>query len=413
MAAKKNDEFKAIYDLGEAMREFIVSTTIEIAKVRTVNYNPADHPGQGPDGMDMPGHESRVVDILEPILDQWNVPHYREGRLPERPSLFASVGRCRPGERRMMFLLHTDTVPTGSPDDWKFPPFEAHEKNGKLFGRGVLDNKGPMVASLAALKILKDHEDRIPGEVIFAALADEEVQAGYGLDWLLENDKVRCDEAIVPDIAGDMKEINIAEKGRVQLRIIAHGKAAHAMDPSRGVSAIYGVSEVIGKLEKMKMPHTKHPILGSPTHNIGIVRGGSATNAVPDHAEVTVDIRYVPGQKESKIKKQISDICKAVAKKRKGLRFKIEMERGALPIMVKPGAPIVEVILRHAPMAKIVGTGGGTFAHPLVERGINAVGWSPGNERTYHQPNEEIAVSQLTRYAGRLAAVVLDRMNES
>ena len=66
----------------------------------------------------------------------------------------------------------------------------------------------------------------------------------------------------------------------------------------------------------------------------------------------------------------------------------------------------------HAPKAKIVGTGGGTFAHALVERGVHAVGWSPGNERTYHQPNEEIAVSQLTKYAGLVAAVTLDRMNE-
>jgi acetylornithine deacetylase/succinyl-diaminopimelate desuccinylase-like protein len=244
-------------------------------------------------------------------------------------------------------------------------------------------------------------------------MADEEVQAGYGLDWLLANDKISCDEAIVPDIAGEMVEINVAEKGRALLRVTAAGKAAHAMDPGRGVSAIFGMAEVLRKIEKMRMPHKKHAILGAPTLNVGIVRGGNAANAVPDRAEIVVDVRFVPGQTERKIVKQVRDLCKEVAAKRKGLKLAVSTERGARPISVAGSAPIVQAILRHVPRAKIVGTGGGTFAHPLVERGIAAVGWSPGNQKTYHQPNEEISVAQLTEFAGKLAAVTLDRMNEA
>lgn len=404
--------FKSIYKLGANQRDFIVDTTLAVVRARTVNYDPTDYPGEGPDGMDMPGHEARVVEILESILDGWGIPHTREGRVPERPALFASIGRKEKGARRLMFLLHTDTVPSGDPDQWRFEPFDPHEKNGKLYGRGVLDNKGPMVATLAAFKILKDHEDQIPGEVIFAALPDEEVQAGYGLNWLLENGKIDCDEAVVPDIAGEMKEINVAEKGRLGLRVKVRGKAAHAMDPSQGVSALYGLSELLLKLERMKMPHKKHRILGRPTLNVGIARGGSAPNAVPDQAEAVVDIRYVPGQSEREITKQVKDLCKDIAAKRKGLRFTVEAQRGAPPIEVAHDAPIVQAILRHAPKADIVGTGGGTFAHALVERGIDAVGWSPGNEKTYHQPNEEIPVKQLTDFAGRLAAIVLERLSE-
>ena len=136
-----------------------------------------------------------------------------------------------------------------------------------------------------------------------------------------------------------------------------------------------------------------------PTFNVGIMRGGNAPNAVPDFAEAVVDIRFVPGQKASVIKKAIKELCDAEGNKRKGIRFKLEVQRGALPIAVKPDAPIVRAILRHAPKAQIVGTGGGTFAHALVEMGIDAVGWSPGNGRTYHQPNEEISIKQLTTYA--------------
>jgi hypothetical protein len=81
----KNERFVPIYAAGEQMRDFIVSTTIEVCKARTVNYNPKDYPGVGPDDMDMPGREERVVEILEPILDEWGIPHRRKGRVPERP----------------------------------------------------------------------------------------------------------------------------------------------------------------------------------------------------------------------------------------------------------------------------------------------------------------------------------------
>ena len=57
---------------------------------------------------------------------------------------------------------------------------------------------------------------------------------------------------------------------------------------------------------------------------------------------------------------------------------------------------------------EVVGSGGGTFANPLVQAGIQAVGWAPGNEETYHEPNEEIEVSQLTAFAGRLANLAFE-----
>jgi hypothetical protein len=68
----------------------------------------------------------------------------------------------------------------------------------------------------------------------------------------------------------------------------------------------------------------------------------------------------------------------------------------------------VKFILKHAPDAKITGSGGGTFAKDLILMGVEAVGWSCGAEETYHQPNVEIEVSQLTTFAGRLANLAFD-----
>ena len=91
-----------------------------------------------------------------------------------------------------------------------------------------------------------------------------------------------------------------------------------------------------------------------------------------------------------------------------GASFSVEIVKSSLPCEVSPEEPIVKLILKHAPDARVVGSGGGTFANPLVQVGIQAVGWAPGNEETYHEPNEEIEISQLTTFAGRLANLAFE-----
>jgi acetylornithine deacetylase/succinyl-diaminopimelate desuccinylase-like protein len=131
-----------------------------------------------------------------------------------------------------------------------------------------------------------------------------------------------------------------------------------------------------------------------------------APNAVAAECEVTLDIRYVPSQTAASIRDEIQAMADAV--QMPGATFSVQIFKSSLPCEVSPEAPIVKLILKHAPDAKVVGSGGGTFANPLVQAGIQAVGWAPGNEETYHEPNEEVEISQLTTFAGRLANLALD-----
>src|SRR5262249_51642544 len=129
----------------------------------------------------------------------------------------------------------------------------------------------------------------------------------------------------------------------------------------------------------------------------------------------TIDIRYVPGQTAEGIRDEVQAIASEsiwgpgdVA----AASLTVEILQDAKPCEVSPEAPIVRRILRHAPDARVVGSGGGTLAKDLVLRGVDAVGWSPGDEATYHQPNEEIEVEQLVTFAGRLANLALEIANE-
>jgi len=415
----------AILEEARALRAFIVDLTLRICRERTVNYMAEDFPGGGPDGMASPGQEGKVVAVLGGELKKLGVGFTTHAKVPGRDNLLATVGQKKPGYRQMLVLLHTDTVPSGAPSDWKFPPFEPFEKGGRMYGRGVLDDKGPLVSAFAALRILKQHEAAIPGAFTFGAVGDEEVGIGVGLPYLIEEGLIRCTDAVIPDIAGNMKEINVAEKGRVLLKVRARGRQAHAMEPSKGINAIHAMSRFLVALERLSLRHTVHPILEGPTLNTGLIRGGIAPNAVPADCEATLDIRYLPGQTAEGIRAEIQALADASlageapgataggpAAGLAGAGLTVDILQDALPCQVSPEAPIVKRILRHAPDARVIGSGGGTFAKDLVLMGVDAVGWSPGDEATYHQPNEEIEVDQLVTFAGRLANLALEIANE-
>src|SRR5262245_43262093 len=203
---------------AESMRSFIVDLTLRISRERTVNYRVQDFPGAGPDGMKSPGEEGKVAAILERELAAHSICTTMHAKVPGRENLLARVGKARPGYPKLMVLLHTDVVPSGAPSAWRFLPFEPFEKEGKLYGRGVLDDKGPLAAAFATLLILRKHEESVDGEFIFGAVADEEVGIGAGIDYLLREKLIDCTHAIIPDIAGEMREINVAEKGGVLLK---------------------------------------------------------------------------------------------------------------------------------------------------------------------------------------------------
>jgi len=391
---------------AESMRAFIVDLTLRICRERTVDYYIEDFPAGGPDGMASPGEEGKVAAILQKELEARSIPSIAHAKVAGRENLLARVGKARPGYRKLMVLLHTDVVPSGSPSAWRFPPFEPFEKDGKLYGRGVLDDKGPLASAFATLLILKKYEQFVEGEFIFGAVGDEEVGVGVGIEYLLEQNLIDCTDAIIPDIAGDMREINVAEKGRVLLKVKARGKQAHAMNPAKGVNAIHAMSRFLLEIEKLDLRHQTHPILGGPTINTGLITGGMAPNAVAADCEVTLDIRYVPSQTADAIRHEVQALADGI--QMAGASFSVEIFKSSLPCEVPPDVPIVNLILKHAPDAKVVGSGGGTFANPLVQAGIQAVGWAPGNEETYHEPNEEIEIAQLTMFAGRLANLAFE-----
>ena len=139
---------------------------------------------------------------------------------------------------------------------------------------------------------------RPPCEVIFAGAADEEYSY-RGVVKLCEG--LRADAAVVSEPTS--LRLVVATKGCVRFRVCVRGKAAHSSKPWLGVNAVSNMARVVTAVEEdaRSLDGTGHPLLGSATFNIGIIRGGTQINIVPDSCAIEIDRRLLPGEEPDEV----------------------------------------------------------------------------------------------------------------
>ena len=295
------------------------------------------------DTVNPPGNETAAAELLRAYLEPFGVECELYARVPERANLVARIpGR---GEGPSLLLLsHTDTV-LADPAEWSVDPWSGELRDGCVWGRGALDMKDQVAASAVAIAALAREGFRPPGDLIFAATADEEMGEGvtYGLEWLCEEhpDAVRCDYA-VNEGAGDRVELggrvlylcSAAEKRSSPFVLRVHGRSGHGSMPAIADNALVKaarfverlgafepepvlIPEAAGFLEAMagSVPAVEdalalarsidpvaaelvEPLLGmtvAPT----MISASQKRNVIPGQCEVTVDCRLLPGQTEA------------------------------------------------------------------------------------------------------------------
>jgi len=185
---------------------------------------------------------------------------------------------------------HLDTVPVDHMDD----PFNPVIKNNNVFGRGSCDTKSTMAMFITALKELQSSDTELAWSIILTGTVDEEFTAKGAYELIKMGLK--------PDyaIAGEPTELKIihAHKGVVRFHIETRGKSFHSSKPQLGINAFYTMADIIQGIKKLsdnKFANISHDLLGSPTINPGVIKGGTSVNMVPDACVLDVDIRIVPG----------------------------------------------------------------------------------------------------------------------
>jgi acetylornithine deacetylase/succinyl-diaminopimelate desuccinylase-like protein len=250
------------------------------------SVNPSGNPG-----VDQPG-EQALAEYVADFLRAIGADVALEPVEPGRPNVVASLTPERP-VAHLAFAPHLDTVSVAG---MTIPPFDPIICDGKLWGRGSSDTKGPMAAALWALREWAQSAGRKRSRIKWTFLALMGEEAGNDGAHALAKKGFASDLTLVlePTELG----VVTAHKGALWLEVDTTGVACHGSMPERGQNAIYAMRRVLEIIEGTIIPGFAayaHPKLGNPTLNVGTISGGSKINIVPDKCRIELDCRVVPG----------------------------------------------------------------------------------------------------------------------
>jgi succinyl-diaminopimelate desuccinylase len=380
---------------AEARRELVTRLLSEVIQLDTTNP---------------PGNEKIAADYVAKFCEPRGIPFKTYDPGGGRVSLIAEIGT---GQSPKLFIpAHTDVVPAG--DGWSVPPFGGVVKDGQVWGRGATDDKGPLAGLLAAADFLKTVEGQFKGTLMVGAIADEEHGSDLGLDYLLQKCGVKADMAFVPDIPSWLHEVEIAEKGLVNVRVTFHGKQAHSSTPEEGISALGALAEFMYQTENWK-PHgsdRKHPLLSPTTCVITKSDAGIAHNIVPGKATAVYNCRFLPHQSANGVAQELRKMAEQIATRRNGVTVTVEKIAELGPSEISKDSPVAQA-LYHA-IAEVtgkapnfVGIGGATLCKQLIWAGIPAAAFGPGDHSMPHMADERIPIDELVKYTGVLIGATL------
>jgi acetylornithine deacetylase len=252
--------------------------------IRIPSVNPDNDPGTDHCG------ENAIAMALADWVATLGADVELEEIRPGRPNLIARFAP-RDGRPRVLLGPHLDTVGVGG---MVIDPFAGEVRDGRVWGRGASDTKGPMAAMLWALREHRRELRDLPVAVDFVAFMGEE--SGQ---WGSREFAVRHASDYQFAVIGEPTSLDVVHvtKGSLWATLRATGRAAHSSMPEQGDNAILKLTRSLDVLDRVLPPALaafQHPVLGGSTINIGLIRGGSRPNIVPDLAEAEIDVRITP-----------------------------------------------------------------------------------------------------------------------
>lgn len=378
--------------MGYVDENFIIKVAKELIALRTVNP---------------PGNEEEAANYMAELMEAEGLRTSLQFVEAGRPNAIGDLGGKASGSESLPTLLlngHLDVVPPG--EGWRTDPFEPIIRDGRLYGRGAADMKGGLASILGALRALSmaGAEEAFKGCLRVAAVVNEE-RGGTGTRFLLEDPGFTKPYMAAVVCEPTDLEVQTCHKGTLFFSVTVHGRSAHGSRPEEGLNAIYGMVEVIKALRLFHSELQKkrrHPLLGTPSLNVGTIHGGTVTNAVPDRCVITVDTRLIPGEKAEERIAEVEAFLQDVRKANPQMGFVLDRILSVEPAETPPEAEVVKALLEAQEFAlgtrrPISGFEACCDASPLVNMAkIPTAIFGPGRLREAHTANEFVEVSQLS-----------------
>lgn len=353
-----------------------------------------------------PGCSGEEAETAAAVARQMEKLGYDRVEVDRWGNVIGTLRGARPGPT-LVFDGHMDVVPVRQPGLWQHAPYGGEIVAGKLWGRGSVDMKGGLAASLCAAAFV----DRaaIAGTVLVTGTVAEELLIGRGLGKILEGRQV---DALITCEPTGTDRLAVAGVGRTTVEVTAHGRVAHSSQPHLGDNAIYRAMAAGARIRGM--PRRSHPLFGTEVIELVEIKSkpSPGNGSVPDHCWALWECRLLPGEtRETFLDRFRAALAGlepaeqvALAIGRIGvdcytgehLEYEDFLDAWATP----PEAPFRQLVERALAQT-------GIQAEPIVFRGctnanisagaldIPSLIYGPGDLALAHKPNEHLDVEDL------------------
>lgn len=320
------------------------------------------------------------------------------------------------GAPHLVFLGHTDVVPTGREEDWRSPPFEPTIKDGLMYGRGTADMKGSIAAYLVAFKQFLTENPDHKGTASILLTSDEEGVADYGIRYVapeLAKRHIKLDYCIVGEPSstsrlGDV--IKVGRRGSLGGSLVIHGKQGHVAYPHLAENPVHLSADFIKTITQHTWDEGNEFFPPTSFQISNISAGTGATNVIPGDLNVEFNFRYSTEVTHAHLQQFTESLLNDL-----GLDYSIKWKLNGEPFLTEQGELVdacvksIEEVCGISPeLSTSGGTSDGRFIAPL---GVEVVEFGPLNA-TIHQLNECVSVDDLKQLEvvyGRIIRQLLPR----
>ncbi len=360
----------------------------------------------------IPSMESMIGPVGERIQQEMRTLGYDEARFDLMGN---TIGRIGNGPKVLVYDSHIDTVGVGDKETWPWDPFVGKVEDGVLYARGACDEKGSTPGMIYGLSIARDLGLLKDYTVYYFGNMEE------WCDGIAPNAFVEVDPKVRPDfvVIGEPTRMNVyrGHKGRIELKVTASGRSAHAAVHYLGDNAVYKMISIINSIRELdrrfRFGMGSHPVLGyaSVVVTDAAVRTNSL-NAVPDQFTIFLDRRITLNESHDEvidlIKGLIPDYLRDEIKVEElyydtpsytGFVFPLPkyfpawLEEEKHPLVRAGQGTIEDLWDELRPLGTWEFSTNGTYW--AGKAGIPSIGFGPGDEKDAHSPTEHVSLDDV------------------
>jgi putative selenium metabolism hydrolase len=337
------------------------------------------------------------------------------------------LGYIGHGKHVIAMDAHIDTVGIGDRNLWNYDPYVGMEEEDVILGRGGSDQEGGMASMVYAGKIIKELGLEADYTLIVVGSVQEEDCDGLCWQYIVNESKIKPEFVVITEPTSC--NIYRGHRGRMEIKVTAHGVSCHGSAPERGDNAIFKMAPILNELQALNNRLIDNAFLGKGTLTVSEIFFTSPSRcAVADSCTVSIDRRLTDGESWEYAVQQIKDLPSV-----KAAKAEVEMytyERPSYTGLVYPTEcyfPTWVLPEDHAACQTMVKSYRDLFkSEPKVDKwtfstnavsimgryGIPCVGMGPGHEDQAHAPNEKTWKSELVKCAAMYALIPITYVNE-